>query len=386
MEEYRILVKAGPHDRENCPLNVTVKSPGVNAPSGLLMVDEETGERVPAQLELIGDSRVRVHWILKSLRKFNEKEYTVRFNCESDDLSGLGVNVKEAEGKLDVYVNGEPFMSYNYLGVVRPYIHPVIGPEGRRVTRNFPMIPDVEGETRDHQHHRSIWTAHGDVNGVDNWSELPGHGRILHRSFKSIIEGPVYGEFKAENIWVSNSGVKVLDEERRITVYNTPEDSRMMELEVKFKATNGDVRFGDTKEGGIISIRVATSMDVVNGGRIENSYGGINEEETWGKRAHWCDYSGPVKGLWVGIAVFDHPSNLRHPTYWHVRNYGLMTANPFGISYFTGNPKMDGSFTLKRGEELTFRYRVFIHKGDAGEGKVKERYHDFINPPKISVK
>ena len=58
-------------------------------------------------------------------------------------------------------------------------------------------------------------------------------------------------------------------------------------------------------------------MEVRNGGKIENSYGGISESETWGKRAQWCDYSGPIEGRIVGVSVFDHPESFRYPTYWH---------------------------------------------------------------------
>ena len=69
--------------------------------------------------------------------------------------------------------------------------------------------------------------------------------------------------------------------------------------------------------------------DADKDGAIVNSYGGSQEMETWGKRAHWCDYVGPVNGKTVGITIMDSPGNFRYPTYWHVRDYGLMTANPF---------------------------------------------------------
>jgi hypothetical protein len=87
----------------------------------------------------------------------------------------------------------------------------------------------------------------------------------------------------------------------------------------------------------------------------------------------------------VGIAILDHPTNFRHPTYWHVRNYGLMTANPFGLSYFLGDKQMDGSHTLAAGEELVFRYRVLFHTDTTGEANVADKYNDYINPPIVSL-
>ena len=33
-----------------------------------------------------------------------------------------------------------------------------------------------------------------------------------------------------------------------------------------------------------------------------------------------------ANGKEYGVAVFDHPQNPRHPTRWHVREYGLLAA------------------------------------------------------------
>jgi hypothetical protein len=296
------------------------------------------------------------------------------------------VEVQDQPGEgIDVGIGGNPFTRYHYAHhYARPFFYPVIGPHGDSVTRHYPMqeLPD---ERHDHPHHRSIWVAHGDVNGVDNWSELEGHGQILQREICALSGGPVFGHLCTHNDWVSNAGEKVVSEHRCIKIYNLPSQVRLIDFDITFTATEGDVKFGDTKEGGIVSVRVASSMDVPVGGRITNSYNGINEGETWGKRAHWCAYAGPVHGNVVGIAVFDHPTSFRHPTYWHVRDYGLMTANCFGLSHFYSDPNLDGSHVLPAGEKLHFAYRVYIHSGDTAAGQVGERYHDYVNPPQIVV-
>lgn len=156
---------------------------------------------------------------------------------------------------------------------------------------------------------------------------------------------------------------------------------RLMDVDLRLTATHGDVHFGDTKEGGMLTVRVASALDVPRGGRITNAYGGIDEAETWGKTAHWCDYSGQVDGKDVGITVMDHPDSFRYPTYWHVRNYGLMAANPFALNDYTNGAK-NGSHTLKDGDTLRFRYRVLVHNGDVEATDVRSHYLNFVAPAK----
>ena len=57
--------------------------------------------------------------------------------------------------------------------------------------------------------------------------------------------------------------------------------SVLVDMDLTLTAAEEEVHFGDTKEGGIVSLRVANSMDVPRGGRIENSHGGVNEREVW---------------------------------------------------------------------------------------------------------
>ena len=206
--------------------------------------------------------------------------------------------------------------------------------------------------------------------------------------------GPVYGRILAVSnwegaeAWRGEHGSNIICEERaEWTFYNTPADTRVIDLHLTLTAPKIDVLFGDTKEGGLASVRVEETMDVRAelGGQIENGMGGKNEDETWGKQAPWCDYSGPVNGHRVGIAIMDHPDSFRYPTYWHVRNYGLMTANPFGHSHFHGDPERRGHYVLTAGKSLVGVYRFYIHAGDATEGQVGERYQDFAYPPKIEV-
>ena len=62
--------------------------------------------------------------------------------------------------------------------------------------------------------------------------------------------------------------------------------------------------------------------------------------------------------------MLDHPTNPRYPTWWHVRDYGLFAANPFGVHDFEKKAKGTGDLRIKAGESITFRYRLLLHKGE----------------------
>ena len=144
---------------------------------------------------------------------------------------------------------------------------------------------------------------------MDLWGEGSSSGRVVHQGFTQKQGGAVVGRIYTENNWETQTGDVLMTDTQNFRIYNLPEDAALIDLDLTFIASNGDVHFGDTKEGGIMSIRVHPSMNASDGGKIENAFGGINEAETWGKRANWCDYSGVVDGIPVGIAVFDHIVN-----------------------------------------------------------------------------
>ena len=379
----KLIVHAGNHDRNECP--VWAAADGLDAGASYVVRDD-TGAELPAQVVANG-AGAHLVWVVPALAAGASRTYTVQ-----EGSAAGGVSVTDGEHGVDVSFGGALFTTYRYAApVVKPYLYPVIGPTGEGMTRNYPMIPDVPGEKHDHPHHKSIYVSHGEVSGADVWSETPGHGYQRHLEFLppygdcgEHVSGPVLGAIRSTNDWVGSDEQKVVEDERRFTFYPLASGARLIDLEVTFRATAGPVHFADTKEGGILSLRVATSMDASGDGRMENAVGGIGEAECWGKRAQWLDYTGPVEGQTLGFAVYDHPSSFRHPTYWHARNYGLFTANPFGLRDFYANPGVDGSHVLPEGGLLRFKYRIYVHAGDTASAQVAQRYHDFITPPEVT--
>ena len=120
--------------------------------------------------------------------------------------------------------------------------------------------------------------------------------------------------------------------------------------------------------------------DIPGAGTIVTANGDRNSA-AWGKRAPWCDYFAPKDGKTYGIAIFDHPQNLRHPTWWMAREYGLFAANPFGQKDFepaAKHPPGKGDYTIPAGGTLTLRYRFYFHHGDEKSGQVADAYAAYV--------
>jgi hypothetical protein len=290
------------------------------------------------------------------------------------------VEIKQEDGKLRIEIGGRFFADYIYENTTRPFMWPIMGPGEVKMTRNWPQVEEGK-EEHDHKHHKSWWYAHGSVNGIDFWSEEKGAGKTVHEKFLQVKSGNT-GVIKSANKLVATDGQVIATDERTIKIYNV-DGADLFDFEITIHASHGDLTFGDTKEG-TMAMRLAESMRLTHGkgekgdGHIVNSEG-VRDGDTWGKRAKWVDYYGPVEGKIVGVAMFDNPKNPRYPTWWHVRDYGLFAANPFGVHDFEKKPKGTGDMTVKAGDSVTFRYRFYIHSGDEKQAKVAEQFEEYIH-------
>lgn len=291
-----------------------------------------------------------------------------RFEVEKDDTS------------VSVLVDGKLFATYHVKSGNKPILYPIIGPTGKPMTRSYPMKDAAETERADHPHHRSLWFNHGDVNGTSFWHEESRSGTIEHREFLRV-EGGEQATIVTRNDWVDDDGEKICSDVRTL-VFGADEDVRWIDFDVIVTADDKPVVFGDTKEGSF-GIRVAGTMkvDAENGGHIVNNKGDA-DKDAWGKQASWVDYYGPIDGETLGIAILNHPTSFRFPSYWHVRTYGLFAANVFGIHNFENNNEKDGSYTLEPGESFTLRYRVLLHKGDQEEGQIAQSFVEYAKDEK----
>ncbi len=392
----RIVVHAGPHERINAFVPMVwgedFACKGVNVRE--VNADGTPGASIPSQLitscsyPFIGGGQSELVVYFEHLSAHEEVELAI---SPAEEVSPANVQINVQKGQqADIIVGEELFTSYVVKpGIARPFCYPINGPDGINIARDIVYLPEGEFGCnyggKDHVHHKGIWVAQGDVNGVDNWSELEGHGYTVNKSLEAESQGKLFAQLHANSDWTDASGKQILEEDTFIRVYNTPGSARIMDVTTLWSASYGGVFFGDTKEAGTLSIRLQETMEEREGGTIVNAYGAIGEAETWGKSAPWVDYYGPCQGKTCGVTLMDHPTNLRYPATWHVRSYGLFTANQWGLHDFANDHSIRGDYALPAGQALCFRFRVYVHEHDTANADVAAHYIDWIFPPQANI-
>jgi hypothetical protein len=295
--------------------------------------------------------------------------------------------------KVDVIIGGKFFTSFIYPKTLeKPVLYPLCTSTGVEVTRGFPLKPRP-GERVDHPHHVGCWFNYGDVNGLDFWNnsyaipqaEKSHYGSIGNVRIIKAKGGTDAGLLIFTCQWINQQGEVLLDEETSLTFSGDDHNRKIIRI-TKLKATNGQVKFGDSKEG-LLALRVdrafettsetpeiftdasgkQTTVPVLNNDGVNGvfrSSEGKEKDAVWGTRASWVSLTATKAGEEISICLFDHPSNPGYPSYWHARGYGLFSVNNIGRKAYNPN-EAENTLLLKKGEAVEFRYMIVIRTGGA---------------------
>ena len=279
------------------------------------------------------------------------------------------------DDRLLISLGDVPVAEYVFADRVtlRPYFCGVRTVSGTMATRAHP--PRSGEDPTDHADmHPGVWLGFGDLNGADFW-----RNKAVVEHVRFVEEPEVGGDtirFTVEN--------RYLDGERRIATETCQHalvaraGGYWIEYDSTFVGPEG-LAFGDQEEMGL-GVRVASPLRVTGGnGEIVDSEGRRNEREIWGKSAPWCDYRGKIDGQTVGIAVFSHPENFR-ASWLHVRDYGLVVANPFGRKALTGGEA--SRLEIAAEEPIRLRFGVFIHSSKGEPTDLPAAYRDYCKAAK----
>ncbi len=312
-----------------------------------------------------------------------------------------------AERKVEVNVDGKSFTAYIYPGLEtlkKPVLYPVRTAQGTLITRGWPMDPRP-GERVDHPHHVGVWFNHGDVNGYDFWNSSGAvdrtknkYGDIVHTGITNLKSGKGKGELDVTAAWVSQDG-DTLIKEKTTFIFRASGDERIVDR-ITVLTAQQEVTFTDSKEGmfGMRMARqlelpskkaevftdangVATKVASLNNEGVTGNYRnkeGVEGDDVWGKRSAWNDLTGKIGDEDISVAIFDHPQNLGYPAYWHARGYGLFAVNPMGDKEYSEG-KETRNQKLKKGENLTLRYRMVVASHKLSDAEMNTLAKDFGN-------
>jgi len=293
------------------------------------------------------------------------------------DPPTVTLNREDAQSILRILIDGHDALVYRYgLDLDLPHVYPVRSPTGRSMTVEHPdPFP----------HHRSFWFADRvkfqDGRVLDTYNAFYSkskngrgpafHQRIRHVGFDQLDAANDHATVACRLVWEFAEDQPVLEEHRRMHIMALGDGEYFLDVTFTVTAAYGDVTFiSDAVHYAWPYIRMNKTYSVEGGGRIVNSEGGVNQEGTNGKEAVWVDYSNTVEGATEGLAIFSHRDNAQ-PHRWLTRDYGCF--GPRRVDARSGKP-----FTLKKGQSLSRRVGVLVHRGDVHSGRVAERYEAYL--------
>ncbi|NIA30864.1 MAG: hypothetical protein GWP06_13240 [Actinobacteria bacterium] len=290
----------------------------------------------------------------------------------------------EKEHQIDVMYKGHPMVSYDLNPEIgKPILYPVYSPSGIQLARH---VPPQEGESRDEPHQMGIMFAY-EINKANNfWAiKTPGPPRIEQVKVVEMKGEKEKGTLSTINHWIGHNNKPLLREDRTMVFYPGKKEN-IIDFTLKLTAIDTTVAFQDIKEG-MFAIRVADWLREKGGtGRYLSSNGDETEQNVWGKRAKWVRLQGEKNGKLIGIAILNHPQSLNYPTYWHVRGYGLFSANPLGQGDFQTRKHVENPqylhLTLKPDESALFKFRMIFYEGAKTKKDIDQEFNKYSKPEK----
>ena len=237
----------------------------------------------------------------------------------------------------------------------KPYVEKLFTPSGVNVLRDAPS---------DHLHHHGLMFAVR-VNGVNFWEERPESGKQEHVSDER--EKDVTDSFKEKLRWTGPDEGSIQLEETRTIVRYSEAGITLLTWQSAMHGLDGNPAptYTGTNYNGL-GMRFLESMD--KDGTFFNAAGGTGVAGTNVTKSNWCAYTASADGKLVTVAMFDHPTNERHPATWYTMD------TPF--AYLSATLALDTESLQKA--DLTLTYGVAAWDGTKTKENVEEVYQRWL--------
>ncbi|WP_373524562.1 DUF6807 family protein [Aquiflexum sp.] len=271
----------------------------------------------------------------------------------------LRIKQDQHAGSISVYSakSDQPILTQIARQNERPYIHPLIAPDGNGVMTEY--------RPAHHPHQTGIYWGLKKVNGRDyfmNWKDDYWRGvsaTVLEADGTQVKWRTVYD-------MLDENGKTIMVETQDWTMQHF-DGQYVLDLQWTGEA-KADVLMEKFYVGGLF-VRMPWVKETV--GEIISA-SGLRNLELEGKRSIWSDIGIKLDGRddFAHIAIFDHPENKAFPTPWRV-------DNELGMG---PSRQILGDWKIAEGEKEVIRYRLLVYTGELDKGMLTAIWKDFIKP------
>ncbi len=271
---------------------------------------------------------------------------------------GKGFSIREdaQAGTISVFRAGssEPVLTQNARPDTRPYLHPIVAPDGKGVL--------TEHSPTHHPHQTGLYWGFTRLNGRDYFHNPQGG---YWRRVSATVTQAAGDEVGWQTVYelLGASGEPALTEIQRWSMRER-NGTFVLGLEWRGEART-DVTIGQYDYGGLflrMPWRQGIAGEVVNAARQRN-------ERAEGQRAMWIDVGLQVEGRsdLAHIAMFDHPDNTGYPQTWRVDGQlGVGAAR-----------SRTGDWTIRKGDTEIVRHQFVVYTGELSDVRMDSAWADY---------
>ena len=268
----------------------------------------------------------------------------------------------------DEIKSGRVVLQHNARPGLRPYIHPLRGPDGKScLTEDSPWH---------HPWQHGIQTGFHGVNGCEFWEDpgqRPGSSIGSIEASTPRILATDLPSWSIEAIWRHKNGSYLLAEQQTWSLSSQASlaggvstELLFLDLDWRLQAIP-DIHVEQHAYGGLFA-RMPFRED--RGSHVLNA-AGKRDNDCDDQAAAWVDLFMPIDGsdVGAGITICDHPQNPGHPAQWRVdRQRGI---NP--------SPCIPAAIELAAGQTMRHRYRLLLHAGTLPAARIQELWKTYAN-------
>ena len=265
----------------------------------------------------------------------------------------LTLRQDEATNTISIFRDNisTPILTQNARPDFRPYIHPIVAPDGKGVLTAD--RPQYQGETT------GIFWGLQQVNDRDYFQNPDG---AYWRKVSSALLVAKGEKVKWSTIYhLLGADGKPIMAETQVWTMRDNGSRYLLDLEWKGEGL-ADLRMKETAYGGLF-LRMAwkpgMEASAINSEQQRDNFAS-------GKRSMWVDLGMKIEGRedQAHIAILDHPQNTGYPQGWRVD--GVMGVGPCRAA--------TGSWSIGKGKTETVRHQFVVYTGNLDNKVVSESW------------